>query len=121
MRLSEAIRLGAMDHPQAFGVLVTADGARCALGSALLAVGIPVIDSVFVHAKAFAQWPILGKHGQQCPVCEWFYLCNVAGAIAHLNDCHRWTREQIADWVETIECAQEPESHREPAVVVASV
>jgi hypothetical protein len=23
--------------------------------------------------------------------------------IAHLNDYHKWTREQIADWVETME------------------
>jgi hypothetical protein len=27
--------------------------------------------------------------------------------IFHLNDHHHWTREQIADWVETIERAQE--------------
>ena len=26
--------------------------------------------------------------------------------IPHLNDDHRWTREQIADWVETIEQQQ---------------
>ena len=38
MRLSEAIRLGAMLRPQAFRPLFTDDGA-CALGAALLAVG----------------------------------------------------------------------------------
>jgi hypothetical protein len=35
MRLSEAIRLGAMMRPQAFRNLLTDDGA-CALGAALL-------------------------------------------------------------------------------------
>ena len=38
MKLSEAIRLGAMMMPQAFRTLLTNDGA-CALGAALLAVG----------------------------------------------------------------------------------
>lgn len=25
------------------------------------------------------------------------------GAIIHLNDVHKWSREQIADWLETLE------------------
>ena len=40
MKLSEAIRLGAMMMPQAFRTLLTDDGA-CAFGAALLAVGAP--------------------------------------------------------------------------------
>jgi hypothetical protein len=27
--------------------------------------------------------------------------------VTHLNDDHRWTREQIADWVATIEQAED--------------
>ena len=35
------------------------------------------------------------------------------GIVAHLNDDHLWTREQIADWVEQIERAEETEEQCE--------
>jgi hypothetical protein len=104
MKLSEAIRLGAMLKPQGFGL---GSGnpraeATCALGAA------------YEAARVTGSWPSLLlvfpqlKHIEElaCPVCR----DKQDGLIAHLNDDHRWSREQIADWVEQIERAQEPTS-----------
>lgn len=98
MRLSEAIRLGAMLKPQHFGSLRSDDGvATCALGAAEEASG--------------ERWQVwYGQHpaclqDTACPACTYVprFDLNQEPTIAHLNDTHRWTREQIADWVETIE------------------
>jgi hypothetical protein len=97
MRLSEAIRLGAMMSPQAFRALFTDDG-TCALGGALLAVGAtgePALRSVR------NRWPWAFTVSANCPSCG--RSCHVFGVITHLNDNHRWPREQIATWVAGIE------------------
>jgi hypothetical protein len=97
MRLSEAILLGAMMRPQAFRALLTDDRA-CALGGALLAVGAtaePALRSVR------NRWPWAFIVSANCPDCG--RSCPVFGVITHLNDNHRWTREQVATWVAGIE------------------
>lgn len=110
LTLSEAIRLGAMWSPQ--GRLGYMDGVeRCALGAAADAVGIkgvvyhdeprPIID----YDALKARWPVL-RGTSKCPACT-NYLTGTNDAIWHLNDWHKWTRERIADWVATIEAAQE--------------
>jgi hypothetical protein len=63
MRLSEAIRLGAMLAPQATGALFSKDGG-CALGAALLAVGVTSEGSARVTALALWQWAIV-----ECATC----------------------------------------------------
>jgi hypothetical protein len=97
MRLSEAIRLGAMIRPQAFRTLLTDDGA-CALGAALLAVGARPEEAV---PLALNRWPWASTVSADCPRCGRSRA--VFRVIAHLNDRHRWTREQIAKWVAGIE------------------
>jgi hypothetical protein len=97
VRLSEAIRLGAMMTPQAFRTLLTADGA-CALGAALLAAGAPAERDL---RGAGTLWPWAFTVSANCPSCRRSHL--VSGVITHLNDTHRWTREQIARWVSGIE------------------
>jgi hypothetical protein len=104
MQLHEAIRLGAMMKPQGFGLGSgnPRAAATCALGAA------------YEAARVTGSWRSLLlvfpqlKHIEQlaCPTCD----TTQDGLIAHLNDDHRWTREQIADWVEQIERAQEPTS-----------
>lgn len=99
MKLSEAILLGTMIRPQAFRALITDDGA-CALGGALLAVGAtgePALRSVR------NRWPWALTVSANCPSCG--RSCPVFGVITHLNDNHRWAREQIAEWVAGIEPA----------------
>jgi hypothetical protein len=97
MRLSEAIRLGAMMKPQAFRTLLTDEGA-CALGAALLAVGFRPEEAV---RSALNRWPWASTVSADCPTCG--RSRTVFRVITHLNDCHRWTREQIATWVAGIE------------------
>ena len=97
MKLSEAIRLGAMMKPQAFRALVTDDGA-CALGAALLAVGAA---SQPYSRAVLDRWPWALTVSANCPSCG--CSCPIFGVITHLNDNHRWTREQIARWVAGIE------------------
>jgi hypothetical protein len=94
MRLSEAIRLGAKMGPQAFGQL-RHQRATCALGAAAQAIGM---RSVLI----LKEWPWLATTRDKCPECM---LINVPvlTIIPHLNDHHLWSRERIADWVETLE------------------
>lgn len=89
LRLSEAIRLGAMLKPQAFGTWFDGEG-TCALGAAIDALGITE-SNVLLLAQT-----IVGR--ARCPVCG----CDGAQfhLVPHLNDDHHWTRERIADWVE---------------------
>ena len=123
IRLSEAIRLGAMMAPQGFGDLISGLFRRktCAIGAALSAVPCDVI----IKRRAYPSFGFRGEHVAgtveevqtpelwndvfrcrvQCPDCKDFEIFGPAHRIIaiHLNDKHRWTREQIADWVETIE------------------
>lgn len=99
MKLSEAIRLGSMLRPQAFGGLFVANGS-CALGAAEEAAGGRWMLLWLDHPSMFAP----------CPDCQ----RQIKGlgmdmpTIAHLNDSHSWTRERIADWVATIEPQDAP-------------
>lgn len=118
MKLSEAIRLGAMLRPlQAFDVLFNPEtGATCAMGAAGEAVG--VLDTSRRNAwktdaksKAPKEWRWVVKPAS-CPLCgDVFdmpvmfprYKRDTQAVIVHLNNDHRWTRERIADWVQGIE------------------
>lgn len=105
MRLSEAIRLGAMLKPQAFGTLWRGVGS-CALGAAYDALGCAPFEFPREIERFAAQTIAV------CPACEscwgpWPPLSGVA-VIGHLNDDHRWTREQIADWVARVELTDAP-------------
>lgn len=91
MRLSEAIRLGSMMKPQAFGAYHVRHKS-CALGAARDAGFGKTQDDI--NAEALV-----------CPVCD-IQLQQMV-MVVHLNDRHRWTRERIADWVDTIEPARE--------------
>lgn len=111
MRLSEAIRLGAMTGPQCFGAW-RRDDATCAIGAAGVAISFQGIDisEAFPIMRRVASCPlgdVLGSH------CRW--VCHV---IQHLNDDHKWTREQIADLVEGLE-RQQAETQAVPASVPA--
>jgi len=98
VKLSESIRLGAMLHPQAFGAIeIVGYGtghevvlATCALGAAKQA-GYD-IDAPVEEGER------LGCPGGCC-----YPAWTVLAMIAHLNDFHHWTRERIADFVQTLE------------------
>ena len=99
MKLSEAIRLGAMLHPQCFGGYYTTDGegrvhATCALEAAARA-GYRDDRTVLLRPA-------------HCPACGLGWTEALRAVVAHLNDHHMWTREAIADWVATYETAEVP-------------
>lgn len=102
MRLSEAIRLGAMLKPQAFNS--RARDASCTLRAATEALGIPdhvFSDSTVLNYAALEdRYPFLVTATTH-PVDG--SLARATAVIWNLNDTHQWTREQIADWVESIE------------------
>lgn len=108
MKLSEAILLGSMLRPQAFGHMTDGVG-TCAWGAAEEAMGTPLNDLRNSRGKIGAlrpQWNWTADEQDQCPVCG--LTRDVANIISeHLNDTHRWTRERIAEWVAAIE-PQEP-------------
>ncbi len=109
LSLADAIRLGSLLHPQAFGDWWTKDynahgviaiTATCALGAASVAIGhdLSKRGSPFrAFLDAFSACPVTG-----CVLSR----VHQQDLITHLNDDHRWTRDQIADWVETQERAQ---------------
>ena len=114
MKLSEAIRLGAMMKPQGFCELLNDKGGTCAIGAAGDAFGkisYTAIEKMYPF--------IIAERQPDCPMCG---VCgsriDIEGIIFHLNDAHRWTREDIADWVETIE-NQQVETAVEPERIEA--
>ena len=111
MKLSEAMKLGAMLRPQVKHIRHGLDG-TCALGAiedaindmaAILSTpysyelpeGYTTAEDEFPFLSEEAIHPVLGYKGE------------VNGIIADLNNHHGWTRERIADWVATIEPAEE--------------
>lgn len=87
-KLSQAIRLGATFHPQCFGAIcqVDRDGNvthTCAVGGALEAIGIPANGGSGINA-----------------LCKRFDAYYILGDVMNRNDKNKWTREQIADWLE---------------------
>lgn len=124
MRLSEAIRLGAMWSPPRFDGWMDTEH-RCALGAACDAVGIPATNTHMNRAgidyRALrARFPQLMCHAN----AEMFGVTTfgtLESAIVRLNDLRLMTREQIAEWVATIEPAEPteiPESHSAVAFAV---
>ena len=108
MKLSEAISLGAMLSAQTFGTIRDAEGRSCALGAAMGAIG----------QGNCKEWNWAGRK-VNCPDCG--VLASVFNVIPHLNDSHRWPRQQIAEWVSTIEPQDEASTEAENGEEFASV
>lgn len=99
MKLSEAIRLEGMTLEQSVGESSDVTRSACALQGAALMVG----RSAMRWGQSIkAEWPWTSMVRPGCPVCG-AHGPSGLGIIIHLNDEHCWTRNQIADWVETIE------------------
>lgn len=111
MRASEAMRLGATLHKQAFMSFFNlgCDGetrlrivATCALGSISAALGATAAEQPELYAEAYP-WIVQDGDQRLCPAECGGVMGRTDGMIVHLNDDHHWTREQIADWLETVE------------------
>ena len=131
MRLSEAIRLGAMLRPQAKGRLFH-EGGSCAIGAAYEALGlVKKLDDNLDTGCGVSRlmptvYPWLTSLYRGCPhdekCAEWSLSTahTFHALIPHLNDDHSWTREQIADWVEQQEQKLEQEEKEREQQKVAS-
>ncbi len=116
MKLSEAIRLAGVDHPQAYGVMSIEDRLpggevtavrRCALGGAYLMAGGEKREDLYPDDVADL-FPILNCQVPSHVEPVHFYRAqgvsvSVLSDIMFLNDTMLWTRNQIADWVENLE------------------
>jgi hypothetical protein len=114
MQLSEAIEKGAQLRPQAFGAYFTGstrtDACSCAIGAAYEATfkDMPLAHDGVVNdfERLAAHYPLLYDDNKiYCPECagaevKQDNLCNI---LIHLNDDHRWTREEIAGYVRGFE------------------
>lgn len=103
MTLSEAIRLGAMMKPQAFNS--GSDGGSCALRAAHDALGLSSVMTVSGYAvinysELAHRYPMLHTVSV-CPHCG--FDDTTVSLVWHLNDQHHWTRERIADWIDSLE------------------
>ena len=104
--LAQFIRNGAVRRPdQAFGDYYRGRSASCALGAAY---------------EGMYRLPAQAGGLRPTKDLEWFFDClegslrkcpggndchkqlSLAAIMVHLNDDHRWTREDIAQWLETL-------------------
>jgi hypothetical protein len=112
LRLSEAIRLGAMLRPQFFGASsgTLPDGrvGTCAMGAALEAIGFGPKEFCVIRPPMLEPWTDFALQEERCPVVDCAKPNTISGVAAHLNDAHKWTREAIADWVEQMEAKHLP-------------
>lgn len=132
LKYSDAIRLGAMLKPKGTGScyalsynydLDQSVEVTCANGAALDAIGKLTGESSDMIGVG-QYFPVSNVSGHACPVCGAFKviagMTNLRWMVAHINDAHEWTREQIADWVEGIEMAEEAK-HEIPEPALCTV
>jgi len=108
MQLCEAIRLGAMLRPQAFRQAFSYRGdhvvGSCALAAAHEALGGSFSGCPTPLAQFETLFATYVRSPCRCTNIEGRrFMGRLDGVITHLNDDDHWTREQIADWVETLE------------------
>lgn len=112
---SDAIRAGAKLRPQGYGYFLQ-EGRSCAFGAGREA----ACDPDAHYSEVYRMYPYLDvMKDQSCPVCQPFTVAShsLASIMFHLNDDHRWTREQIADWLQQEEDKLGYETITEPEVV----
>lgn len=113
MKLSEYMRLGAMQGKQLFGKLINGTGDSCAIGSVMIAAGVvgptQPYPELLAGYKLFAMFPVLDNTvpgllgdeilarlstGDVRP-----RSASVWNLIVWLNNIKKLTREQIADYL----------------------
>ena len=117
MKLSTAIREGAKKRPQCHGVLYLHSSDQtntsgvvesCAIGAGLEGAGVINPESLnypcrpkyrlYEHFEGeFIEALVSCPHSPGCPIRG-----QIRSMMEHLNDNHLWTREDIADWLESI-------------------
>ena len=109
MDLSTAIREGATIRRQGFGaVRLPEENTSCVLEAAYEAltghyapVGESLVGTGTMLTVLRERFPEMAILPADCHLCEWRGTDpkRPGPILWHLNDSHRWTREQIADWI----------------------
>jgi hypothetical protein len=98
--LADFIRAGSTRGPQCFGSYFDEKGGSCALGSVYEGVyHLPRDHGKLVPDHLERLFRCLDEVVKPCPHKACVKRLPLAPLIVHLNDDHRWTREQIADWL----------------------
>jgi hypothetical protein len=98
--LARAILTGAERRDkQSFGTYFGPEGGSCALGAAYEGVYLLPDDVRGTHPNRMDRFfHCLEDVSKRCPAgCR--KSVPIGAMIVHLNDDHRWTREQIASWL----------------------
>lgn len=113
MRMSDAMRLGAMLAGPVHGPVFSHDGGpcrACAIGAVLLAVlgekeaRKQVNDESCGYRVAVRKlWPWINSTTFQHPITSCNTASPIISTIVFLFEVEGWSREQIADWLETVE------------------
>jgi hypothetical protein len=100
--LAEFIRNGSRRRPdQAFGDYYRGESASCALGAAYEAMYRLPRNPEGQHPTRDLDWFFdCLDTVKPCPAEGCRKRIYLAALIVHLNDDHRWSREQIATWLE---------------------
>jgi len=120
MKLSEAILLGSIGSEQGFGSesIFYDSPTKCALGAALLAIGVKACRGDRVYDQLIGIWPwVNGRVSFLSSFGFAIYKCEGYKIIWRLNDIQKWSRPQIAAWVATIE-PKEVEQPQETTTLV---
>jgi hypothetical protein len=99
--LAAFIRSGALRRPeQAIGRYFRGNHASCALGAAYEGMYKLPGETEKADPSKDLQWFFFCLDTvKQCPAEGCKKKLSLAAVIVHLNDDHRWTREDIATWV----------------------
>ena len=116
MKLSDAIRLGAMLRPCKSARILTEDGS-CSLGAAIEAAGLDYGPSSNGYEMVVHHWPWTNRrmtpeqYPQSLSQIERKTFCDNDYQAVHaisLMTIHWKSRERVADWVASIEPQEEP-------------
>jgi hypothetical protein len=104
--LAQFIRSGAVRRPdQAFGDYYRGRSASCALGAAYEGMYRLPTQAGGLRPTKDLEWffDCLEGSVRKCPGgdgCK--KTLSLAAIMVHLNDDHKWSREDIAQWIETL-------------------
>jgi hypothetical protein len=99
--LADAIRKGVSRRPvQSFGEYFGQNGGSDALGAAYEGIFLLPRDVRGYHPRVWRLFDFLESVARRCPAgCHKFLP--IAALMVHLNDDHEWSRERIAEWVQS--------------------
>ncbi len=103
--LASFIRAGAQRRPdQAYGDYFRGKSASCALGAAYEGMYRLPQKMDGAHPTRDLDWFFDCLEGtvRRCPVEGCKKRLVLSALIVHINDGHRWSREQIATWLESV-------------------